>query len=237
MRNLFVVILSFFISTVAFSQNDVTTFLGIPVDGTKSDMIQKLKAKGFIYDAKLDMLKGEFNGRNSELHIVTNKNKVYRIMVTDIEGTDETGIKIRFNNLCKQFENNGKYIPQNLIGEYVITNEEDISYEMNVHNKRFEADYYQFSAKDIDSTTIDNWFETIQDHYSLEDIEKLEEGVVEGMSVEQINALKDLLSTFFQLFSHKSHKSVWFIISERYGKYFINIYYDNELNMAHGEDL
>ena len=30
---------------------------------------------------------------------------------------------------------------------------------------------------------------------------------------------------------------VWFTISELYGKYYIAIYYDNEFNRAHGEDL
>ena len=30
------------------AQNDVTTFLGIPVDGFKSEMKQKLVSKGFL---------------------------------------------------------------------------------------------------------------------------------------------------------------------------------------------
>lgn len=46
-----------------FGQNDVTTFLGIPVDGTKTAFIQKLKAKGFITDNIYD-LKGQFNGND-----------------------------------------------------------------------------------------------------------------------------------------------------------------------------
>lgn len=32
-------------------------------------------------------------------------------------------------------------------------------------------------------------------------------------------------------------KSVWFQIEEHYGKYAIMIFYDNEYNRAHGEDL
>ena len=32
-------------------------------------------------------------------------------------------------------------------------------------------------------------------------------------------------------------KSVWFLISEQNGKYYIVMYYDNEYNMANGEDL
>ena len=33
----------------SFAQNDVTKFLGIPVDGTKTAMIQQLKEKGYTY--------------------------------------------------------------------------------------------------------------------------------------------------------------------------------------------
>ena len=33
--------------SVCAQQKDVTRFLGIPVDGSKSEMIRKLKAKGF----------------------------------------------------------------------------------------------------------------------------------------------------------------------------------------------
>ena len=32
-------------------------------------------------------------------------------------------------------------------------------------------------------------------------------------------------------------KSVWFMISEKYGKYYISMFYDNEYNHSDGEDL
>ena len=45
-------ILSIFVLLIAsvalYAQSDVTKFLGIPVDGFKTDMIQKLKAKKVI---------------------------------------------------------------------------------------------------------------------------------------------------------------------------------------------
>ena len=58
-------------------------FLGIPVDGTKSAMIQKLKAKGYTYNATLDILEGEFNGQPVFISVVTENNKVYRICLLD----------------------------------------------------------------------------------------------------------------------------------------------------------
>ena len=101
--NFYSVIFILLTTTVNLSaQQDITTFLGIPIDGFKPDMITKLKSKGF---SGQDILTGEFNGTNVNLHIVTNNNKVYRIMLADENGLNESDIKIRFNNLCQQFQN------------------------------------------------------------------------------------------------------------------------------------
>ena len=118
--------------------------MGIPVDGTRFEVNQKLKAKGFVrnYDATeaagFEVLEGEFNGRDVNIYTVTNNNKVYRIYLSDKNNVDETQIKIRFNNLCNQFENNSKYISYDSIG-YRIPDNEDISYEMSVNKKQYQA--------------------------------------------------------------------------------------------------
>ena len=166
MRNLFVVIIALLISAVTFAQNDVTTFLGIPVDGTKTAMIQKLKAKGFTYDATYDMLEGEFNGKDVEILIVTENNKVYRICLIDKNETTESQIKIRFNTLCRQFEKNEKYLPVKYNQE--IDENEDISYEMLVHKKEYQAAFYQVGPGGVES-----YFDK-----SLEDMEQLSNKVV-----------------------------------------------------------
>ena len=58
------VLCSFFMALLAvvmFAQKDVTTFLGIPVDGTKSEMMKNLISKGFEVVPEQEFLKGEFN--------------------------------------------------------------------------------------------------------------------------------------------------------------------------------
>lgn len=131
------------ISFASFAQNkDVTEFLGIPVDGTKTEMKQKLIAKGFVPKkmGDLEWLEGEFNGTDVGVRIFTNKNKVYRIMLADKNPVDEAQIKIRFNNLVSQFEHNKRYIP---LDKYTLSDEENISYEMTVNKKKYEAVFYQ----------------------------------------------------------------------------------------------
>ena len=139
-------------STSVFAQKEVTKFLGIPVDGYKSEMIQKLKAKGYNYNSTRDCLEGEFNGRDVEIGVVTNNNKVYRIAIIDKAYSNESNIKIRFNTLCNQFENNSKYFGSR---DQKISENDDISYEIRVNNKRYQASYYQIN---VDDSSIEDAF-------------------------------------------------------------------------------
>ena len=62
MKKLLFAAMMMLFATTANAQKDITKFLGIPIDGTKAEMIQKLKAKGFTskaYDSEI--LEGEFN--------------------------------------------------------------------------------------------------------------------------------------------------------------------------------
>ena len=145
MKRLFALVVLLFVSEALFAQRDVTRFLGIPVDGTKSEMIRQLKEKGFVYDSSDDVLKGEFNGQDVYVSVVTNNNKVYRIMVRDVYTKNETDIKIRFNKLCNQFANNKKYIPIT-DEDYTLPESEKISHEILVNKKRYEAAYFQKSG-------------------------------------------------------------------------------------------
>lgn len=145
MRKLvFMLMLSMF-AVVSQAQTDVTKFLGIPVDGSKSEMIQKLKAKGFKYNAQSDELTGEFNGKQVELTVQTNNNKVYRIVVMNSNYVDEGQIKIEYNKLSQQFQNNKKYYAIES-SDLSLSEEEDISFQMGVKNKKYHAGFLQLSS-------------------------------------------------------------------------------------------
>jgi hypothetical protein len=209
------------LSVTLYAQKDVTQFLGIPVDGYKPEMIRKLKDKGFTNSAdNKDILVGEFNGANVNIHVVTNNNKVCRIMVADANRMSEGDIRIRFNNLCQQFHNNKKYLSlsDSAVSKYTLSEDEDISYKMSVNNKRYEAIFYQKSAA-YDSLTLER--DILLKKEPFNDVDK--------------ERLSEILAKLFDDNSFK--KVVWFMINEHYGKYYIAIYYDNEYNRADGEDL
>lgn len=219
MKKLLFSILSLSFAIITFAQEkDVTKFLGIPIDGSKNEMITKLKNKGFTqipYDKEV-ILEGEFNGTAVEIYISTNNNKVHRIMVCDKNYKNEADIRIRFNKLYCQFIGNSKYIT--LGGDYPISEDEDISYQMSVNNKRYQAAFYQID-KDFTSKYL-------LGEYTEEQINNYE-----NLSLENKIKIMEIVE------KHCSNKLVWFMISEAYGKYYISMFYDNVLNQANGDDL
>ncbi len=119
-------------------------------------MIKKLKAKGFKTDedyiqaVKLglvdwdgpEVLTGRFNGEKVLLGLLVEQNKVWRICLSDKNTRDETQIKIRFNTLVRQFENNDKYVPY-FDDEQTIADDEDISYQITMNKKQYQAAFLQ----------------------------------------------------------------------------------------------
>lgn len=208
-------------SLSTWAQEDVTRFLGIPVDGTKREMIKKLKAKGFEpHPTEKDCLIGEFNGENVMLFIQTQNNKVWRIAISDVNFRDAVNIKLRFNELCRQFLKNKKYLSLLSENELMIPDDEDIAYNMLVNKKRYEAAFLQLSQESI--AKIDSIMQTkyteIQKGY-LTNEEKKEMQAIVLQEIEKENSI------------------VWFTINEIYGEYSIIIYYENRRNQANGEDL
>jgi hypothetical protein len=181
MKKLLSLLVMLMLSIALHAQHNVTKFLGIPVDGTKTSMIKKLENKGFTYDVKNDVLSGEFNGGRVNIIIKTYKNKVWRIAIYNQNPCNEAQIKIKYNALCQQFNNNAKYTS---FKSNEIPKDEDISYQMSVNSKEYQAIYYQL-PKD----------------------EEL------------------------------SKRSVWFTIYEKYSKYNICIFYDNEYNHDTTDEL
>ena len=213
---------------------DVTKFLGSPVDGYKPAMIEKLKAKGFTSTTwDKEVLEGEFNGTEVQVHIVTHNNKVYRIMLADKNTRGETDIKVRFNRLCQQFRNNPKYKTFRTEEEQTIPDNEDLSYEITVHDKRYEASFYQISQ--LDTVAIYNKSkQSLLSKYTQEQLDNPTEEISTEIRMEYIT---NILKYNLQNISATYNKSVWFMIAERAGKYYICMYYDNKYNEADGEDL
>ena len=206
-----------------YAQKDVTQFLDIPVDGYKPEMIEKLQSRGYaIIPESKDILEGEFNGTEVNIFFTTNNNKVWRIGIFDKNPTDEINIKIRFNTLVQQFVNNNRYAtqPDSTISEFIISEDEDISYNMTVNNKRYQAVFYQ---KVLKCDSLANEIELLEEKEEFDD--------------QDVEKFTDLTSEWLRESMNSLNKTVWFMIKEEYGEYRIIMFYENNYNEANGSGL
>ncbi len=227
MKKFFMIAAALLFASSLHAQHNVTQFLGIPIDGSKSEMIRKLIAKGYVTDPyDRDVLEGEFNGHQVRIHVVTNSDKVWRIAIEYATYYNETDLRIAFNTLCRQFQNNPKYLSFQDYNTCIIPDTEDISYEITVHNKRYEAAFFQIPAYVADSTALVTKIKTdIASVYKQEDLANMSAGQ------------KVLIAYFIDMLDDWSKNSVWFMIDQKGWKYQIFLFYDNECNHAQGEDL
>lgn len=203
---------------------DVVRFLNIPVDGSKSEMIDKLKKEGFEYTYDFDWLEGVFNDTPSIIKVTTNRDKVNIIGVIDKTETDANAIKKRFNNLIEQFSNNNKYYSSS--DSLTIPEDENISYEMDVNNKLYLASFYQ-KPSNIDSIAKAEFDSLYSEKPQL----------IENPKISDILYRQCLLSLRARLYNNWINKRVSFTISEKNGKFRIMMFYVNEYNKSNGSDL
>lgn len=223
-------------------------FMGIPVDGTKTDMIDAIKAKGFKYDQEYGIFTGDFNGKSVRVFIHTNHDVVDRIMVA-YPSVSESQIKTEYNSLIRQFQRNAKYIE--FFENEPIPESEDVSYEMTVHHKDYQSVFlYLPSTISIPALAkaTKELLVAIKNGEEIEGLEELEPDLdalneIKDSKDEEWDAFLNLSkedwedAVKFIFFGQERPNSIWFSISEYYGDYSINIFYDNEANRPNGEDL
>ena len=248
------------IAFVGFAQNNgALKFLGIPIDGTKAQFGARLVNKGFTYISARDYYKGEFNGSKVDVFLHTNHNKVDRVYVA-FPSVSEENIRSEYNHLLDQFDRNAKYV--DLSFNETIPEKEDISYQITVHNKRYQASFCYYDPNrdpfEFFNALIDEISELLTEEqylalkeyakknkgseFDLDELERklLEEmnrlGVGQNMS-DSSDVENRVVGKFLNGLEAVADGSVWFMIHESYGKYYIGLYYDNLHNQAHGEDL
>ena len=263
MRKFLLIAILSLLSVVCFGQEGgVIKFLGIPIDGPEMEFAKQLKSKGFTYDAASECYRGQFNGKTVDVIIHTNHDVVDRVYVA-FPAVNEATIKGEYNKLLNQFRNNAKYVDLSLSEE--IPDKEDISYEMSVNNKIYQASFSYYDADRDPVAMMNALLDKFTDFYTPEQIETLKGYVAEAAEApdDQKSAVKDkmfaamqimgfrdgpdaepdtdkamkFLATFMDGLRSLEDGTVWFTIHEHYGRYNIGLYYDNIHNQAHGEDL
>ena len=263
MKRIVLVALLVFLPFFSFGQtHGALKFLGIPIDGTESKFDSELRAKGFTYNYTNKSFKGQFNGQTVDVYLHTNHNLVDRVYVA-FPKTNEEGIRVEYNQLLRQFQENGKYMDLDMNEK--IPEDDDISYEISVNSKRYQATFSYYDADRDPIKFVDALLDKLSDFFTAEQIAKLKEisrkmadaqeeeheklqeqmmtemqalglGQEDNSEPDPERALK-FLASFMDGMKSLADGEVWFMIHEQYGRYYIGLYYDNLHNRPHGEDL
>lgn len=140
MKHIITILLTFLAISLSAQEQEkeVTQFMGIPVDGTKPEMISKLEEKGFTPEQiEIDLenaenrfikaggkinggknkekdgdyfMKGYFDGHRSKVVISSYHNKVYCIFVIIDEDFKELNAKIQYNLYVEQLSKKYKLL-------------------------------------------------------------------------------------------------------------------------------
>lgn len=141
MKKTLILFAAIVLSVALNAQKEVITFMGIPVDGTKEEMIGKLQEKGFVLSRSGEVLKGEYKGEPVSIEIQMHADKVWRLAVSDAASLDGSFIKRRFNDLVRRLENDNNYIPHKT--NQTISENEDVLNGVALYNEIYDAAFFQ----------------------------------------------------------------------------------------------
>ena len=237
MKRLLTTLVVALMSFVAMAQDDNTIkFLGIPVDGTKFEMEQRLRTeKGFYYEnsfyREAGILSGNFNGYRVKVSVSDYNGLVKRVAVFYPDAS-ESQVKIQYNNLFNQLRNNEKYLYNLIESSGELSEEEDISYEMSIHDKQYQNVFVYPPYG-----TMNGFNKKIAEAENPEDV-LADEELMAFANATLKDGKADEASVILWTLEH-SEGQVWYTIGEGNdsGKYRIIMFYDNTKNTPNGEDL
>ena len=196
------------------AQNNITEFLGIQLDGTKSEMIKKIEEKGFKYDQENGRLTGIYEKEEVQLEVETNDSgKVWRIVLFDKNFRNEIDIRDRFNSLFKQFSKNYMH----LSGSNIPKKESIIE---GIKTDKYRADFGQV-FKEVDAKQV---AAIIMERYSKDKLKEL-------VFTEKFSVAKQFVNESVSILSDLAkQRLIWFKIEDNSGQYRIVMFFQNEKN-------
>ena len=196
-------------------------FMGIPIDGSKYQMIMALEAKGFEKKSFHDQLTGMFNGEEVTLEVSTNHGVVDRILVIYPSCSEANDTRIKYNTLLSRLNRNAKYVCINPRDE--LPADERIYWNLLENSKYYDAVYFYLQPDTASKQWADEFKEEYQKHYN--------KPMVSGLSYEE---MEEALFCLPSRLSDAVSGVVWFTMVSVHQ---ININYINFKNRPRGEDL
>lgn len=205
-----------------FADSDETAlkFLGLPIGGTKKQMMEALKTRGFNIDYGNESMTGMFNGEEVKLFLTTNHGIIDKIKVIYPYCSEENDTRIKYNMLLSRFNRNAKYICVNPRAEVPI--DEKIYWKLEENNNTYDAIYFYLHPEVNAKDWAGKFKQEYQKHYKKP---------LQSLSYEE---MEEALFCLPMNVSAAVSGVVWFTMTSIH---YININYINFKNRPRGEDL
>lgn len=142
MKHTLTIIIILLLSLTAAAQGNITTFMGIPVDGTKDAMTQQLLKNGVKHKGN-DLVASNIEGKTYLIRLETHKGKVYRVSMVETKGTEDVNrILARYEALIEEYrENTSMYCEYEYNPPVNYKHAND--FEKYIHDGCYYAEFFQ----------------------------------------------------------------------------------------------
>ncbi len=142
MKRILSIILSMLLALSVQAKKDVTTFMGVSVDGSRSKVITALKAAG-CSSSDAQTLQCDFCGQKMTVEVRSSRKGVYQVVLTEKTGTENVDSAIvRYNSLIDWFRSNGEYTEYES-NPYIYKTGNQNTIARYIHEKWYYAEFFQ----------------------------------------------------------------------------------------------
>ena len=139
-RNI-LIILSLILTLTAAAQTDVTTFMNVPVNGTRTSMVRKLLKAG-LKKAGKDLLLEDVDGKSFIVTLQTNGKEVCRVTMTPTRGTGDVFLAVQmYNTLIECYRRDCGYCEKEYNREALMA--DSLNWKRYIKQGMYYAEFFQ----------------------------------------------------------------------------------------------
>lgn len=153
MKRTIIAALTLVLSLTLSAQNNVTVFMGVPVDGTEASMIAHLMKNGATRKGE-NIVLNKIDGNPYIIRLKTNKGRLWRVSMIDSKGTKDVNriLSIYEAMIDAYRENTNQYCEY----EYnkPVNPADSLNWENYIHQGAYYAEFFQIADPQLYSRRV-----------------------------------------------------------------------------------
>ena len=167
MKKIISILLAASLSFSAYADNEVTSFMDIPVEGNKQTLTESIVSKGFNL-TKGKHIYGWYNSERVLVKILEGEKGVFAVEVIEIKGTKDVITAVdKYNSMVSWFKNLENYTEYEANTAIIVNNVETI--RKFIEKEWFVAEFFQKTKNGVEkyNKPVRLYLTEINDNYHL----------------------------------------------------------------------